>query len=111
MATNMNQTLVGPKTVLRDNTVTIDENLMIEGQIIAKRIDAGPHTVVIGAGAEVIVDNEIIAGEIIVLGKVKGELRAQKEITIAKTGSVEGNVIAPRIHLDPTASVTGSLRH
>lgn len=111
MAVNLNQTLLGPKTVLRDNTVFVDEKLVIEGQVFARKIDAGNNPVIIGAGAEVIVETEILGSEIVVLGRVKGELKAKNEIMVSEKGSVEGNLTAPKIKLDPTASVSGLLRH
>ncbi len=110
MAVNLNQTLLGPKTVFRDNSVFVDEKLVIEGQVFANKIDAGDHAVIIGAEAEVVV-TEITASEIIVLGRVKGELKAKNEIMVSEKGSVEGNLTAPKIKLDPTAIVSGLLRH
>lgn len=111
MAVNLNQTLLGPKTVFRDNSVFADEKLIIEGQVFARKIDAGNNPVIIGAGAEVIVETEILGDEIIVLGRVKGNLKAKNTIMVCQTGSVDGNLTAPKIKLDPTAIVSGVLRH
>jgi cytoskeletal protein CcmA (bactofilin family) len=111
MAVNLNQTLLGPKTVLRDNTVFVDEKLIIEGQVFARKIDAGNNPVIIGAGAEVFVDTEIVASDIVVLGRVKAELKAKHEITVSESGYVDGNLTAPKIKIAPTAVVTGLLRH
>lgn len=111
MAVNLNQTLLGPKTVIQNNSLIVDEQLMIEGRISAKKIDAGNHPIIIGDGAEVTVEDDLTGSEIIILGKLKGNARATKEIVVSQKGSVDGNLTAPKIKIDPTASITGVLRH
>ncbi|MBW7857706.1 MAG: polymer-forming cytoskeletal protein [Leptonema sp. (in: Bacteria)] len=111
MAVNLNQTLLGPKTVIQNNSLIVDEKLIIEGRITAKKIDAGKHPIIIGDGADVSVEEDLTGSEIIVLGKLKGNIKATHEIVVSQKGSVDGNLTAPKIKLDPTASVTGVLRH
>ena len=111
MPVNTQLTILGPKTVIRDNSILVDEELLIEGSVSVKKIEMSNHPLIIGLGADVTVETEVFASEIIVLGRIRANLRAVKEIQVGARGVVEGNLSAPRIKLDPTASVTGVLRH
>lgn len=111
MPVNLQQTLLGPKTVLKDNSIIVDEELIIEGSVTLRSIEMGNNTLVIGVGAVVVVEQEIVARQIVVLGHVRANLRASDEIMIGDKAVVEGNLTAPKIKLDPTANVTGLLRH
>lgn len=111
MPVNLQQTLLGPKTVIKDNSLIVDEELVIEGSVTLRSIDMGNNTLIIGLGAEVTVEQDITARQIIVMGRVRANLRATEEIMIGDRAVVEGNLTSPKIKLDPTANVTGVLRH
>ena len=111
MPVNLQHTVLGPKTVLRDNSIFVDEDLIIEGTINVRSIEMGNNALIVGGDANVTCETDIVAREIVVLGRAKANLRASHEIMVGEKGVVEGNIAAPRIKIDPTATVTGLLRH
>ena len=51
----------------------------------------------------------IIAGEVVVYGRVKGNVRAKNRIEIKKDGSVTGDVTTPQILIEDGALFKGSI--
>jgi len=63
--------------------------------------------VVIGASGKV--HGEVEAGEIVIEGKVEGDLRAAERLEIAATGAVRGDASAPRVALMEGAVFNGAV--
>lgn len=53
---------------------------------------------------------EVVAREVVVYGKVYGNLRARDRIEIKKDGSVVGDLTAPRILIEEGAYFKGSIQ-
>ena len=86
--------------------ITGSEDLMIEGTLEGLvHLDEGKLT--IGTMAAVIAD--IIAGEVIVFGKMKGNVRAGR-IEIKRGGSVDGDVTMAQIMIEDGAYFKGSVQ-
>ena len=82
------------------------EDLYVDGEIEGKVLleDA---KIVIGPNGRVSADVE--AREILVLGKVKGNLHGRDSVTIGRTGHVVGDVVTRYISVEDGAQVQGSL--
>ena len=52
----------------------------------------------------------IIAGNLVVKGRVQGDVRARGKIEITKTGEVRGDLIAPRLIVQGGATIKGFCR-
>lgn len=99
------QASIGPSISIHGN-LTGEEDLTIEGQVHGK-IDLGKYNVTIGKEARVKAD---VYGRVIsVEGHVVGDLCGSEKIAIRATGSVLGNLLAPRINLEEGASFKGSI--
>jgi cytoskeletal protein CcmA (bactofilin family) len=82
------------------------EDLWIGGNVDGTlRFDTA--RVVVGASG--MVHGEIEAREIVIEGKVEGDLRATERLEIAQTGRVRGDASAPRISMQEGAVFNGSM--
>jgi cytoskeletal protein CcmA (bactofilin family) len=82
------------------------EDLYVDGEIEGK-VHLEDAKIVIGPNGRVTADVE--AREILVLGKVKGNLHGRDSVTIGRTGHVVGDVITRYISVEDGAQVQGSL--
>ncbi|MCB1172878.1 MAG: polymer-forming cytoskeletal protein [Leptospiraceae bacterium] len=95
--------------VILDSEIISDEDLIIEGQVNTSKIDAKEHTCIVSLNAEI--NSDIHAGVIQIIGKVNGNIHASREITLADTAQVNGDLTAPRIHLSPRARLQGTISY
>ena len=96
---------VGPSIAI-DGTVTGDEDLLVQGKVTGK-ITLVDNTVTIGDGGRV--KAEIHAKSISVEGQVEGDLVGGEEVVIHPSGSVQGNILAPRVSLESGCRFKGSI--
>jgi cytoskeletal protein CcmA (bactofilin family) len=82
------------------------EDLYVDGEIEGK-VHLEDAKIVIGPNGRVTADIE--AREILVLGKVKGNLHGRDSVTIGRTGHVIGDVVTRYISVEDGAQVQGSL--
>ena len=83
-----------------------NEDLHVDGEVEGLiRLDEGKLTV--GTAAKVTAD--IIAGDVVVFGKVRGNVRAKDKIEIKKDGSVTGNLTMAQIVIEDGAHFKGSI--
>ncbi len=83
-----------------------NEDLTIDGSVEGL-IQLDEQKLTVGATAKVTAD--IIARGIVVLGNVKGNLRAKDRIEIKKDGSVNGDLTTARIMIEDGAYFKGSI--
>lgn len=83
-----------------------NEDLHIEGQVEGP-ISLGGHRLTVGHNANVTA--EVVAREVIVYGKVNGDLCARDRIEIRKHGSVTGDLTTARIVIEDGAYFKGSV--
>jgi len=96
---------IGKSIVIRGE-VTGSEDLTIEGQVEGK-IELRDHILSIGASGRV--QAHIVAKAIVVDGQVTGNLTAAEKIEIRENGSVEGDIVAPRVAIADGAKFRGSV--
>jgi cytoskeletal protein CcmA (bactofilin family) len=94
------------KSIVIKGEVSGSEDLTIEGQIEGK-IDLQDHVLTVGSTGHV--HAHVAARSIIVLGQVTGNLTANEKVDIREKGSVEGDIVAPRVAIADGADFRGSI--
>src|SRR5688572_2675226 len=83
-----------------------DEDLVVYGRVDGK-VDLAQHAVTIGKSGRVKAD--VFGKTISVEGEVHGNLYAGEQIVLRKSGSVHGNLTAPRVTLEDGCKFKGSI--
>jgi len=99
------QATIGKSLVIKGE-VTGSESLYIDGRVEGS-INLAGNRVTIGRNG--IVNANISAREIVVLGKVRGNLQASDRVDIRTEGSLTGDVIAQRISIEDGAFFKGGI--
>lgn len=86
--------------------VSGNEDLIVEGTVEGP-IHLADHKLTVGLNGKL--NSDVVAREIIVQGKIQGNLRASERIEITKNGSVVGDLTTARILIEDGASVKGSI--
>jgi cytoskeletal protein CcmA (bactofilin family) len=94
------------KSIHVKGQLTGSEDLAIEGKVEGTITLTGCR-VTIGANGQVVA--EIAAKSVLIGGQVKGSVRADERVEIAATGSLVGDVRAPRLVLADGARFKGSV--
>jgi cytoskeletal protein CcmA (bactofilin family) len=97
--------IIGPSITIKGD-VTGDEDLMIQGRIEGK-VDLAQHNVTVGANGRI--KANIFGRSVTVEGDVEGDLHAEEQISIRKSGKVRGNISAPRVTIEDGAMFKGSI--
>ena len=97
--------VVGP-SILIQGDMTGDEDLMVQGRIEGS-ISLKKNLVTVGKDGRV---NATVNAKVIrVEGTVEGELRGREQIIVTRSGSVNGNIVAPRVTLEDGCRFKGSI--
>ena len=86
--------------------LTGNEDLTIEGKVDGKII-LKDHNLTIGANGRITA--EIHAKTVVVVGEVVGNITADDKVEVAPTGSMKGDIVAPRVVLADGARFKGSI--
>jgi len=86
--------------------LTGNEDLTIEGKVDGK-ISLKDHNLTIGANGRI--NAEIHAKTVLVIGEVIGNVTADDKVEVAATGSMRGDILAPRVVLADGARFKGSI--
>src|SRR6201984_366558 len=103
--TTADQATIGKSLVIKGE-VTGSESLYIDGRVEGS-INLSGNRVTIGRNG--VVAANISAREIVVLGKVRGNLTASDRVDIRSDGSLPGDVIAARISIEDRAFFKGGI--
>jgi cytoskeletal protein CcmA (bactofilin family) len=99
------QATIGKSLVIKGE-VTGSESLYIDGRVEGS-INLAGNRVTIGRNG--VVTANINAREIVVLGKVRGNLTASDRVDIRSDGSLTGDVVAARISIEDGAFFKGGI--
>jgi cytoskeletal protein CcmA (bactofilin family) len=94
------------KSVVIKGELNGSEDLTVEGYVDGT-IELKEHVLTIGPHGRI--KAKIFAKAVIVLGKVTGDVTASDKVDIRDNGSVEGNIIAPRVAIAEGAHFRGSV--
>src|ERR1700677_2765275 len=103
--TTADQATIGKSLVIKGE-VTGSESLYIDGKVEGSISLAG-NRVTVGRNGQVAAN--ISAREIVVLGKVRGNVTASDRVDICSEGSLTGDVVAARISIEDGAYFKGGI--
>jgi cytoskeletal protein CcmA (bactofilin family) len=94
------------KSVCVKGEISGDEDLTIEGKVEGK-IDLKNHNLVIGTNAKI--RAEVAAKNVQIIGSVVGNVIATERVEIREVGSLEGDIVAPRVNIMDGAHFKGAV--
>ena len=94
---------VGKSVIFKGDLIS-SEDMTIDGRVEGT-IEVRDHGLTIGPDADIHAD--IVAGTVIVLGAVSGSITAHDKVDIRETGSVEGDILSPRLVIAEGAVLRG----
>ena len=89
-----------------EGTLIGNEDLTIDGKVNGT-IQLNGHSLSIGCNGQI--EAKVSAKSVTVQGEVNGDISAEDKIQITDSGTVKGNLKAPRIALDDGATFAGSV--
>ena len=94
------------KSVVIKGELAGSEDLTIEGHVEGK-IELKDHVLTIGPNGKI--KAQVFAKAVIVLGEVNGNVTATEKVDIRDGGSVDGDIISPRVAIAEGAHFRGSV--
>jgi cytoskeletal protein CcmA (bactofilin family) len=94
------------KALRVEGRIVSNEDLTIDGSVEGS-IELGDHSLTIGPGAAVKAD--LTAKTITISGAVTGMVRATEKVDLRATGSIQGDIKAPRFVMAEGATVRGRI--
>ena len=94
------------KSVVIKGELNGSEDLTIEGQVEGK-IELKEHALTIGPNGKI--KAQVFAKSVIVLGEVHGNVTATEKVDIRDGGSVDGDIVSPRVAIAEGAHFRGSV--
>jgi cytoskeletal protein CcmA (bactofilin family) len=94
------------KSVVIKGELNGSEDLTIEGQVEGT-IQLKEHVLTIGPNGKI--KAQVFAKSVIVLGEVNGNVTASEKVDIRDGGSVDGDIVSPRVAIAEGAHFRGSV--
>ena len=95
------------KAVRVEGKVISEEDLTIDGDVQGS-IELGSHTLTIGPDARI--KANLVAKTVTISGRVTGNVKAVEKVDLRSTGTVEGDIVAPRFAMADGATVLGKVQ-
>ena len=92
------------RSIRVEGKVASTEDLTIDGHVKGS-IQLGDHNLTIGPTATIKAD--LVAKNVTISGAVTGNVRAREQLHVRATGSVVGDIVAPRLVMAEGAVITG----
>jgi cytoskeletal protein CcmA (bactofilin family) len=96
---------IGRSVTIKGEVVS-SEDLTVEGAVEG-RLDLQGHSLTVGTHGSI--RAEVAAESVIVHGTVRGNVTAREKVDVRATGTVEGDIRAPRIAIAEGATLSGRL--
>jgi len=94
------------KSIVINGELSGGEDLTVQGRVEGK-IELRDHVLTVGSNG--CVKAQVTAKAIVVLGQVTGNLIATEKVDIKESGSVEGDIVAPRVAIADGSHFRGSI--
>jgi len=94
------------KSIIINGELSGSEDMTIEGRVDGK-IDLKDYVLTVGANGRI--KAQVTAKSIVVFGQVTGNLSATEKVDIKEKGSVEGDIVAPRVAIADGSHFKGSV--
>jgi len=95
------------KAVRVEGRVVSEEDLTIDGDVEGS-IEIGGHSLTIGQDA--VIKANLLAKTVTISGRVMGNVKAVDKVDLQATGSVDGDITAPRFVMADGATVMGKVQ-
>lgn len=92
------------KTLVFRGELSGDEDLTIDGRIEGK-VDLKNHHLVVGTDGNI--SGEVEAKTVTIIGRMEGNVSAKERVEIRETGSLQGDIRAPRMIIADGAKFKG----
>jgi cytoskeletal protein CcmA (bactofilin family) len=92
------------KSVIFKGELTSSEDMTIDGRVEGS-IEIPNHMLTVGPDADIRAD--VVADSVTIFGNVTGTITARAKVDIRETGSVEGNIVSPRLSMTDGALLRG----
>lgn len=99
------QAVIGASIFIKGD-LTGEEDLSIEGRLEGK-IELRRHSVTVGKSGRI--KGDIYGKVITVEGTVEGNLYGEEQLVLRQSGTVRGNIVAPRVALEDGSNFKGSI--
>ncbi len=97
--------MIGPTVSIKGN-LTSEEDLLMEGRLEGK-IEIRHHSITVGKKGQIKAD---IYGKVITVeGNVEGNLYGEEQLILRQSGTVRGNIVAPRVVLEDGSNFKGNI--
>jgi cytoskeletal protein CcmA (bactofilin family) len=97
--------MIGP-TISIKGDLTGEEELLIEGRLEGK-IELRRHSVTVGKNGKI--KGDIFGKIITIAGSVEGNLFGEEQLIVRQSGTVRGNIVAPRVALEDGSNFKGNI--
>jgi len=94
------------KSIVINGELSGSEDLTIEGRVDGK-IELRDHVLTVGPNGRI--KAQVSAKAVVILGQVTGNLIATEKVDIKESGSVEGDIVAPRVAIADGSHFRGSI--
>jgi len=94
------------KSIVINGELSGSEDLTVEGQVEGK-IELRDHVLTVGSNGRI--KAQVSAKAIVVFGQVTGNLTASEKVDIKENGSVDGDIVAPRVAIADGSHFRGSI--
>jgi cytoskeletal protein CcmA (bactofilin family) len=94
------------KSVVFKGELSGNEDLVIEGTVEGK-IELREHVLTVGSHGKL--KAEVFAKTVVVHGEVVGNITASEKVDIRESGSVDGDIVAPRVGIAEGAHLRGAV--
>ena len=94
------------KSIVINGELSGSEDLTVEGQVEGK-IELRDHVLTVGSNGRI--KAQVSAKSIVVFGQVTGNLTASEKVDIKENGSVDGDIVAPRVAIADGSHFRGSI--
>jgi len=94
------------KSIVINGELSGSEDLTVEGQVDGK-IELREHVLTVGSNGRI--KAQVSAKAIVVFGQVTGNLTATEKVDIKENGSVDGDIVAPRVAIADGSHFRGSI--
>jgi cytoskeletal protein CcmA (bactofilin family) len=109
--------LAGEVSTERRQIAWIGQGVKVEGKIVSKQdiridghvsgsIEVGDHELLLGPGSEL--KANVNARSVLIGGKVEGDITATERVQIQSTGTLLGDVVAPRLIIQDGGMIKGN---
>ena len=86
--------------------ITSEEDLAVEGLVVGSVVASSSRVLVRSGGR---VNGHVIGSTVVVAGRVRGNLYAEKKVTVRSSANVRGRIFAPRVALEAGGRFSGRI--